>query len=349
MVLGGPRCGVHVRTQNKVGPNQIRRDELKYIHQMNTRNIYSTLSIQGIETQVELNRIFRERQTAIREEGIRYQLAKHMLEITINQETDANGGIDADEPAIERNNAARRARDEARRELWARRDAIRAQRRAAFRQAPNGARHIHPDGELANLANDRQNIHTAVVVAKVKENIEKVLQILVPPEYQTDTIKTPGEIILECKLSKQAAWQMMAKYCADEDIYDLGVGIYPRVLNSVWQFIKASPHAEDLKKILASEMEDNIGMCAQGNLSRICNILSGYLDGINDEIKSRNQILGELLAPLMDIDNTHDRLKQAIRILKEHNVPVDERDTWLEPLGDNVDVPAAQQAVAIDV
>jgi len=316
-----------------VGPNQIRRDELKYAHLKNEREIYAARRLRGTEPQVEINLVIREREAAIREEGIRYQLAINTLELTINQETDANGGVNADQPAIDRMRADRQARANAIRDRWALQDAINAQRLAAMRQAPNGAALVHAGGELANLANDRQNIHTTLVVQKVKEAVQKVLQILVPPEYQTETLKTPGEIIMECKLSKQAAWQMMAKYCEDADIYELGIGIYPRVLNSVWQYIKASPDAEDLKKILASEMQDNIGMCAQGNLSRLCNILSGYLDGINAQVKSRNQIIGELLAPLMKIDNTHDRLKAALRILKENNVvDPDERNMWLEPL-----------------
>jgi len=184
---------------------------------------------------------------------------------------------------------------------------------------------------LALIANDRQNVHTELVVNKVKETINTVLQIAVPPEYQTETLKTSGEIILECKLSKKAAWQMMAKYCGDEDIYEMGEGIYARVLNSVWQYIKASPDAEDLKKILAAEMEDNIGMCAQGNLSRLCNILSGYVEGM--DMKSKNEILGERIAALMGIDIS-ERATQVQAILRELMVPHEEWHVWMEPLFD---------------
>ena len=353
MVLNGDRCGTHVNTMNKVGPNQIRRNELKYLHMKNHRDILwahreNLRTLRGLDH----DRAHRAFSADLRLEELRYQEAINQLEIIIDRETEANGGVNADQPAIDRARAVRIARRDEVRQRWERNQAFIAEQRARRIPPPldvGGAQAIRQGGELANLANDRQNIHTTLVVQKVKEMVEKILQILVPPEYQTDTLKTPGEIILECKLSKQAAWQMMAKYCADADIYEMGVDIYPRVLNSVWQYIKASPDAEDLKKILASEMQDNIGMCAQGNLSRLCNILSGYLDGVNAEIKSRNQILGELLAPLIEINNTHERLKQAIRILRDHKVPLDERDAWLESLGEDDEIEAAHQAVAIDV
>ena len=82
---------------------------------------------------------------------------------------------------------------------------------------------------------------------------------------------------------------MTQHYCNDHDIYDLGKGIYANVLNGVWQYIKSSEHSEDLKRILKSELEDNLGMCAQGNLSRLCNILSGYMEEI--DIRSLNEII----------------------------------------------------------
>ena len=82
-------------------------------------------------------------------------------------------------------------------------------------------------------------------------------------------------------------------------------------------------------------MKDNIGMCAQGNLSRLCNILSGYLDGVNAETKSRNEIIGELLAPLMLLENVQHRIARAEQILhNEGFLTYEEREPWLEPLFD---------------
>jgi hypothetical protein len=332
MVIGETqytRCGTHVATLNKVGPNQIRRDELKYSHTRLSNTIYSNFNelFRGAQVDMlEYERQTRIRDGAIREQEIRYQLELHNLEETITRETEANGGINADRPFIERARERRRIRQDAMRERWRLRN---EGWRQGIQQAAPAA-----GGALAQLAHDRQNVHTSVVVQKVKEMIQKVIQIPVPPEYQTETLKTSGEIILECGLSKQAAWQMMAKYCSDEDVYELGYGIYARVLNSVWQYIKASPDSADLKQILKTEMQDNIGMCAQGNLSRLCNILSGYMEGLVVDAKSKNELIGERLAQLVDIDNVDERTALGRRVLEEHDVPVEEHAIWLEPLID---------------
>lgn len=347
MVLGEVqhiRCKTHMKTLEKVGPNQIRRDELKYVHDKikNDAYILYMQEMRGM-TEREILARRREHEAYLREETIRFQTELHALETTIDRETEANGGHNADGPYIERRREAVRAAHAARHLAWQQRNAAHQEHLLVRQQAQilqqiqaangdavlvNGA-----GGELANLANDRQNVHTNVVVQKVKETVQKVLQIHVPPEYQTETLKTSGEIILECGLSRQSAWQMMAKYCSDEDIYEMGRGIYARVLNSVWQFIKASPDASDLKKILASEMRDNIGMCAQGNLSRLCNILSGYLDGINLDLKSKNEMIGERLAPLMQIDDIIERLRLGALVLDEFDIPLgDDRIEWLNPL-----------------
>ena len=327
------RCGIHMTTLNKVGPNQLRRDELKYTHGRIVTTIYNNFTelFRGVDVDpIEYERQTRIRNANIREEEIRFQLELHSLEETITRETDENNGINADRPFIERANERRRIAREAAMDRWRRRNLAWQQRHqpmaAIYHVAPAGG------GELAQLAHDNQNVHTAVIVQQVKETVQQVLKIPVPPEYQTETLKTSGEIILECGLSKKAAWQMMAKYCQDDDIYELGHGIYGRVLNSVWQYIKTSPNSADLKRILKSEMEDNIGMCAQGNLSRLCNILSGYLEGVNMDIKSKNEIIGERLAPLLDIENVAEREAAGLLVLEELQVPLEEHEVWLHPL-----------------
>lgn len=320
------RCKVHTKTLEKSGPNQVRRDEMKYTHARMNNEIYTRFNdiLHGLEA-AEYERQIRARSAAIREEEIRYQLDLHSLEERITQETELNGGVNADHQFIERRMQRMRLLRAQLHERWRLRNI--GLRQEARQQPPEG-------GELAQLAHDRQNVHTSVVVQKVKEAVERILQIPVPPEYQSETLKTSGEIILACRLSKQAAWQMMSKYCNDEDIYELGFGIYARVLNSVWQYIKASPDSEDLKKILASEMQDNIGMCAQGNLSRLCNILSGYMEGLAMDTKSKNELIGERLASLIEIDDTEQRVAAGVHILQELEVPFEERDTWLQPLID---------------
>jgi hypothetical protein len=120
-------------------------------------------------------------------------------------------------------------------------------------------------------------------------------------------------------------------YCSDATIYDLEPGIFGKVVDGVWQFISKSPDKADLKKILTAELRDNIGMCAQGNLSRICNVLQGYMDGIGQK-ESVSEILGREFPKLMEIENQVEREARGAAILRENNVPENQWENWLEPL-----------------
>lgn len=293
------RCKIHEAKYQITGPNATRVTELRNIHTKNIREIYRAHP-EARET----------RRAEIRAENIRYLTAVDALMRSIQELGQQND----DDPFV----ARRLARIEERRQ-------------ARFRLMENQPRQPVPiRRELEAFALDTQNVHTTVVVDAVKHTIAKVLEIPVPIEYRSDTMKTLTEIIDQCQPSRKAVWQMTAKFCNDEDIYDMGPGIYAKVLNSVWQYIKSSEHGEDLKKILSSELVDCIGMCAQGNLSRICNVLSGYMEGL--EIRSSREILQDKLAQLMEIDDVTSRVQVGRAILHNAHIPVTEWTAWLEAL-----------------
>lgn len=307
MCVDTTRCKIHQKSIETYGPNTTRRKELNYEHQKKLKELWEPYRASGMQNREEYN-------GTVRLENINYQLRVHALETTIARET-ATLGRNADTFYINRRNQVMRERARImreRREIW-------EQHREQVRIEHN-LRQIN----LAQIAHDKQNIHTTIVVKKVKVMVDKILQIPVPPEY--DSLKTPGEIILECQLSKQAAKQMMNKYCEEVDIYELGIGIYAKVLNAVWQYIKTSEHSADLKKILVTEMQDNIDMCQQGNLTRLCNILSGYVD--IELPKSPLEILGE---KFIELRETGD-FDQAQALLKEFDIPQNEWPQWLDAL-----------------
>jgi hypothetical protein len=187
-----------------------------------------------------------------------------------------------------------------------------------------------PVGELARFVQDNQNVHTVAAVQQTKDVVDRVLRIAVPEDYRSPSLKTMGEIVLSCPMTKKAAQQFTAKYCMDEDIYEYGAGIYARVADSVWQYIKNSPDKESLCRIFADEMSDSIGMCAQGNLTRLCNVLAGYLEGVN--MQSQAEKLQNKMARIAELENAAERLAQGRSVLRELNVPAVEWNNWLDAL-----------------
>jgi hypothetical protein len=151
---------------------------------------------------------------------------------------------------------------------------------------------------LAEIAADRQNIHTAEVVKKFKDMVELIRKIEVPEEYRwsmTKMSKTMIEIIAECDLTPRAAWQFSSKYCADDTIYEMEEGIFGKLMDAVWQHVKNLEDPASLKQIVKEELEMNIGTCAQGNLTRVANILVGILDGLDPQEESRLEKIGKAI------------------------------------------------------
>lgn len=329
------RCSSHDKIRTRDGPNLTEILEIDYMHAAAMKVSHNEMAAQMTALGPEPWRNNRELYTELlraqsqRNRQMHAENRARKDEVRARQLADiARTGINPD--AVQE--AARAAERE-------RRDAEHQARIAAFR-AEQARRPQHPmeraveaiaNGRpLEAFANDRQNVHTTAAVKQTLKVVNEILKIEVPPEYRwnmTTVSKTMSEIISECELTPASAWQMVAKYCTDETIYDLQRGIYGKVLDCVWQYIKKSTDKECLMKILKTEMRDNIGMCAQGNLSRLTNILAGYVECVV-VVESMTDKLGRLLPPLMEIDDIVQRLNAAARIFVENSVPEDQWAAW---------------------
>jgi hypothetical protein len=334
-------CRTHITSIQKNGPNQTAINELKYVSRKEIRD--ETVRVEALKQGAPL------REISILNENLAIFIARKKTDLReqifqtsrAHREEIERTGVDPDEPARER------ARQ--RRELQLARARIQMEfRRAHMRAAEaeegwgvraGGGQQVvvdHAQRGLRDFVADPQNVHTTEAVRQTKEIVNLIRKIPVPVDYQWHAVnasKTPFEIGMHCNLSQKAAWQMMSQYAQETAIYEIEVGIYGKVLDSVWQYVKKSSDRDDLCKIIGRELEDNIGMCAQGNLSRICNVLAGYLEGVGPQ-ESLSERLGRLLGPLSSIEDEVERIRQACLILKENGVPPNDWLTWAEPLLD---------------
>ena len=297
---GTNMCRIHARMLENLGPNTfaIKQLQSSMVKELNDNNII------------------------LEEHRIRLKYQQQIANLRMQQFQEyIRTGINPDKAA----NDARIVREHAKR-VAAERQLLERQQRIQTLLAQN---------ELRRLAIDRQNVHTKRVVEETLRAVVEIKKIAVPEEYQWNKYKiskTTGEIIIECDLTPQSAAQMVQKYTSSDDIYNLEEGIYGKVLDSVWQFIKMSEHTISLKQILKQELEDNVGMCGQGNLSRLCNILSTYLPGLDLQVETSAEKLGRLLPPLMGIEDIHQRRQDALIILQELQIPAEEHERWIQPL-----------------
>lgn len=192
--------------------------------------------------------------------------------------------------------------------------------------------------ELAEFAADNQNVHTKRIVHGTKKTISGILG-LSPGINLNANKRVYTEIIMNCPFNIRALLTFSERYWhIQDDIYELGPGIYSKVTNAIWDFTCKSSHKEDICTIIASELNDSIGMCAQGALSRLCNVLSGYVEGIGDQ-RSTTEIVGDMFSALSKNKSTslYSKLQDGTNILIDNDVPKGEWLAWLDMLIEDMD------------
>ncbi len=186
------------------------------------------------------------------------------------------------------------------------------------------------EGDLERLANDNQNVHTSKVVDMVLETSKKLMKLAKKKSTELDTM---AYCFTKCKLSDKARHQMALMYYSELSIYNLKPPTYRLVLDGVWVFIDSRPKEvqEEIIGRLSQELEDNIGMCPQGNLSRLVNVLSGYMEGVGFKVEKSIQ---DLMLELRDIKNKEKRKVLCEKICKDYKQTDEEKAAWLEAVMD---------------
>jgi hypothetical protein len=184
-----------------------------------------------------------------------------------------------------------------------------------------------PRPGVGGFASDRQNIHRSETVKFVLDMFDILTKQPLEPGQNT-----VADIIRDCNLPPRAIINLTQYYYEPIKIYEIERA-YPRALDGIWAFISRHKEKKELCERVKEELTDNVGMCAQGNLTRLCNILSGYIEGGPVLERPKGEILQEKMAAIAAGEVTDDEKRAAARILLgEMAVPEAEWDAWIEAL-----------------
>jgi hypothetical protein len=190
-----------------------------------------------------------------------------------------------------------------------------------IRTVSNGLE-VRREAELAVFGNDAQNVHRTATVSYIKQIFDTLMTIEVPTDQ-----KTLGLVLTNCNLSDEATVQAVRFYTEKASIYEIDRA-YTRALDAVVAYIETHTEKTELYERVVQELTDNIGMCAQGNLSRICNILSGYIDGVAPPVSTREMMQNKISAIAMDSEG--NKIERAKAYMREINFPEAEWGPWIE-------------------
>jgi hypothetical protein len=190
-----------------------------------------------------------------------------------------------------------------------------------------------PEGgiNLAAFATDNQNIHRSSVQNATHK---MVLAILTRPVDEGQ--ETLVELITSFQDPTPVRWigrdtreRTITEVTNDYYNTEAFSVMYGDVLDRVWTYIRAHEHRNDLIIRLAQELCEGIGMCSNGKMARLMNVLQGYDETLEQEapkelFQGRIALLTKL--PLAE------REAAARALFAEFHIPDQEHAVWLEPL-----------------
>ena len=192
---------------------------------------------------------------------------------------------------------------------------------------------LKKDG-LAGLAEDGQNVHTQAVVNQTNDGITIIRSTAIPQGQKTidEIFNAWITAVPQCVEILSPVYEDMRKWGNCRTIIKKNDWEYRKTLRGIWAKIKTyeGDIRLELTKRLWEECYESVGMCAQGHLSRLANVLVGFDETIKPPSSSK-QYFQERIADLSRKDlPTDEKIRLAMELMDEVALPQDERAPWLE-------------------
>lgn len=189
---------------------------------------------------------------------------------------------------------------------------------------------------LAALARDAQNVHTTVVV----EQTNKGLDTLLDASKENKNMRGPEWFAAKWLVRGYGRWDIVQRvvndmqhwygmsYCKTANDY-----LYRRTLDGLYLTIakmKDNDIRTELYKRTFEECYESVGMCCEGHISRLCNVLVGFDDAFAPPVPF-GEILQNKMAAIAALEvETDEKIRQATAFFNEFAVPEPDRAAWLE-------------------
>jgi len=176
---------------------------------------------------------------------------------------------------------------------------------------------------------DPQNVHRTVV----SEQTNKGLKIYLEQELDIGSVLGPfNEILITWGTYPKELMEDMRKWWQTASCRDTDDWLYVRALSGLWEMIKPHEHFEELLRRLKEETTESIGMCCEGHLSRLVNVMVGFDPRFEPPVSTK-ELLQHKMAEISAKEITaEEKQNEAKQWMDEHGIVEAERGAWLEAL-----------------
>jgi hypothetical protein len=200
----------------------------------------------------------------------------------------------------------------------------------------------HAPGTLAAFVADPQNVHTGVVSNQTHEGMKK---LLAQPLHsrQSEVTRNFVEVLLARMVElKRCHVRDVTRITADfehwyttETCRTMHDMLYRRVFDGLAQTIHKVEDKATRRELyirLFEEMRDSLGMCCDGHITRLINVMAGFDEAFAPE-KSQAEKLQDLFAGLAAKEcGLLEKVAEGLRGLRKLKVPEDEWEPWIDAL-----------------
>lgn len=224
--------------------------------------------------------------------------------------------------------------------LWIQAHEVAMEERDVMGLVPPPAAPLPPMGQMGRLAADSQNVHTAAVSKQTNSNVDLLLEDGDDPSYDVLVTLSTWWMVLIPTTKFADYWRVMEDvrhWYEKRTCKSTGDYLYKRVLNGlVSRILLATDEKRELHVELAQrlweECSEAVGMCCEGHISRLANVLVGFDETFRPPVPV-GEILQTKMAAISELKLSHKhKLQRAIELMDELKIPVDERAPWLEAL-----------------
>jgi hypothetical protein len=190
--------------------------------------------------------------------------------------------------------------------------------------------------ELGRLSRDTQNVHRAVVSEQTNRNVELLLATPDVPEHCRAhellaavwlNLRIASWSHVRQTIDDMVAWREKPTCKVTND------WLYRKLLHGLFMRIYRMPEGETRKELwkrFYQECSESIGMCCEGHISRLANVLVGFEEDFKPPIpfgeivQARMSSIAEMDAPL------EEKVRLAMAFFDDHKVPLEARTAWLD-------------------
>lgn len=211
---------------------------------------------------------------------------------------------------------------------------MRAVHAILFRQT---AASVLPSAALQAFGSDHQNVHTPIAVGPTEQALAVIMSW---PSVPNTSLYFPLSTITT--LLGTPSTSMLGSTVWAEMVYDMSHCIsfcqsYGDVLNRVVTKIHAFPMETqpELFQRLTEEVAEGSGLCVQGKMTRLANVLRGFeptIDACVSRVPSREEFQNRFVYITKSMLPISMQKELAVQLLEECLIPEEERGGWLSAL-----------------